>query len=188
MDRLRSAGVVGLGFGTGLSHHEVPAELLDAARRRGLPVLEVPRETPFIAISRAVSNAIAADDYAAVTRTFTAQQALTKAALAPSGPDQLVRLLAQQVGGWVVLTDAGGAPLASHPQASPAQLAALAAETAKLRGHRGAVSSAFPLGDDTVSLQPIGSGSRRRALLAVGRPGALYGRRPAPGERGRAAC
>ena len=108
VERLRSAGVVGLGFGTGLSHDEVPAELLAAARRWGLPVVEVPRQTPFIAISRAVSNAIAADEYAAVTKTFAAQQALTKAALAPSGPDQLVRLLAQQVGGWVVLIDAGG--------------------------------------------------------------------------------
>jgi purine catabolism regulator len=174
VERLRSAGVVGLGFGTGLSHEEVPAELLASARRRGLPVVEVPRRTPFIAIGRAVSNAIAADEYAAVTRTFAAQQALTRAALAPSGPGQLVRLLAQQlVGGWVALIDAWGAPVASHPQAPRARLEALALEIAPLRGHRGAVSSAFPIGEDTVSVQPVGSGQRRRAFLAVGRPGAL---------------
>src|SRR5664279_57920 len=172
VERLRAAGVVGLGFGTGLSHHEVPAELLTAARLRGLPVVEVPRQTPFIAISRAVSNAIAADEYAAVTRTFTAQQALTRAALAPSGPGRLVRLLAQQVGGWVVLVDASGAPLASDPQAAQGRLTALAREIAPLRGHRGPVSSAFPIGEDTVSVQPVGSG-QRRAFLAVGRPGVL---------------
>ena len=173
VERLRSAGVVGLGFGTGLSHEEVPAGLLATARRRGLPVVEVPHRTPFIAISRAVSNAIAADEYAAVTRTFAAQQALTRAALAPSGPGQLVRLLAQQLGGWVALIDAWGAPVASHPQAPRARLEALALEIAPLRGHRGAVSSAFPIGEDTVSVQPVGSGQRRRAFLAVGRPGAL---------------
>ncbi len=173
VERLRTAGVVGLGFGTGLSHDDVPAELLATAGRRGLPVVEVPRQTPFIAISRAVSNAIAADEYAAVTRTFAAQQALTRAALSPSGPDQVVRLLAQQVGGWVVLIDAAGALLASHPQAAGVPPEALAPEIAKLRGHRGAVSSAFPIGEDTVSVQPVGSGQRRRAFLAVGRPGVL---------------
>ncbi len=84
--RLAEAAVVGLGFGTGLSHAEVPADLVAAARRHGLPILEVPMKTPFIAISRAVSAAVAAAEYASVTRTFTAQQALTKAALATSGP------------------------------------------------------------------------------------------------------
>src|SRR6476620_178698 len=95
VQRLSDAAVVGLGFGTGLSHSVVPGELVAAARRRGLPILEVSRQTPFIAISRAVSRAVAADEYAAVTKTFTAQQALTKAALAPAGPGRLVRLLAQ---------------------------------------------------------------------------------------------
>src|SRR5690349_9097968 len=103
--RLAEAGVVGLGFGTGLSHAEVPADLIAAARRHGLPIIEVPRQTPFIAISRAVSAAVAAAEYAVVTRTFSAQQALTKAALATTGPDRLVRLLARQVLGWVVLLD-----------------------------------------------------------------------------------
>ena len=113
-----TAAVVGLGFGTGLSHAQVPADLVAAARRHGLPILEVPMQTPFIAISRAVSRAVAADEYAAVTRTFTAQQALTKAALAAAGPDRLVRLLAQQVLGWVVLLDPAGAPIAAHPDSA----------------------------------------------------------------------
>ena len=86
----------------------MPADLVAAARRHGLPILEVPRQTPFIAISRAVSKAVAADEYAAVTKTFTAQQALTKAALSTAGPDRLVRLLAQQISGWVVLLDPAG--------------------------------------------------------------------------------
>ena len=173
VERLRSAGVLGLGFGTGLSHGQVPRDLLGTARRRGLPVVEVPRQTPFIAISRTVSNAIAADDYAAVTRTFAAQQTLTKAALSHPGPAEVVRLLAQQVGGWVGLLDASGASLAVYPDSAGPLVPALAGEVAQLRGHRGSVSSAFPLGDDTVSLQPVGTGRRRRAFLAVGRPGAL---------------
>jgi len=77
--RLVAAAVVGLGFGTGLSHVQVSAELIEAALRQGLPLIDVPRRTPFIAIGRAVSGALAADEYAAVARTFTAQQALTRA-------------------------------------------------------------------------------------------------------------
>lgn len=171
--RLSEVAVVGVGFGIGLSHASVPDELIVAARRYGLPILEVPHQTPFIAISRAVSRAVAADEYAAVTRTFTAQQALTKAALAATGPDRLVRLLAQQVTGWVVLLDRSGAPIASYPEKSTRTVQALAAEMAVLAAHRGPVSSGFPLGADTVSLQSVGTGSRGRAFLAVGRPGPL---------------
>src|ERR671916_652977 len=44
--RLAAAGVVGLGLGTGLSHAEVPAELVTAADEHGLAVLEAPRSPP----------------------------------------------------------------------------------------------------------------------------------------------
>ena len=151
----------------------MPAELVAAARRHGLPILEVPKQTPFIAISRAVSKAVAADEYAAVTKTFTAQQALTKAALSTAGPDRLVRLLAQQVSGWVVLLDPAGAPIAASPETARSKVAALVPEMKVLAAHRGTVSSGFPLGADTVSLQSVGTGQRGRAFLAVGRPGPL---------------
>ena len=116
LQRLSAAGVVGLGFGTGLSHDQVPAALVVAAGHHGVPLIEVPRSTPFIAISRAVSHAIAADEYAEITRTFDAQMALTRGALTPSGTEDVVRLLAGQVGGWVLLVDAAGAPISAHPK------------------------------------------------------------------------
>ena len=168
--------MVGLGFGTGLSHDVVPAELVAAGRRHGLPIVEVPRQTPFIAISRAVSRAIAADEYAAVSKTFTAQQALTKAALAGGGPDRLIRLLAQQLSCWVVLLDPSGTPIAASDQVK-ARTPALATEVAILAAHRGTVSAGFELpagtSTDIVSLQSVGAGQRGRAFLAVGRPGQL---------------
>ncbi|MGS0686123.1 PucR family transcriptional regulator [Nakamurella sp. GG22] len=170
---LADADVVGLGFGIGLSHHEVPADLVAAAARRGLPLLEVPRNTPFIALSRAVSRALAADEYAAVTKTFTAQQTLTRAALSAAGPDRLVRQLAQQVGAWVALFDRAGAVLAAHPDLAGSRLAAVRPEVAVLAAHRGPVGSAFDVGADTVSLQSVGAGPRGRGFLAVGRPGGL---------------
>ncbi len=104
--RLVDVGAVGLGFGVGLSHEQVPAGLVAAARDAGLPLVEVPRRVPFIAITKAVSRAVAADEYAALTRTSEAQHALTRAAL--TSTEAVVRRLATLIGGAAVLLDASG--------------------------------------------------------------------------------
>lgn len=80
MRRLADAGVVGVGFGVGVNYETAPEALLAASREAGVPLLEVPRTTPFIAISKVVSAAIAADQYRALTRGFEAQRDLTRAA------------------------------------------------------------------------------------------------------------
>ena len=108
--RLARAGVVGLGLGTGLTHAEVPAELVAAADEHGLAVLEVPRQTPFIALSRAVSSALAAEEYAAVTRTSTVQRELTRAAVGPGAPGTVVDRLARHLG----VAEAGAEAQAHH--------------------------------------------------------------------------
>ncbi|MEU4672076.1 PucR family transcriptional regulator ligand-binding domain-containing protein [Amycolatopsis sp. NPDC023774] len=106
--RLVEAGTAGLGFGVGLSHEHVPSTLKATADEVGLPVLEVPRKTPFIAITRAVSRAVAADEYAATVRIGRAQQELTRTAVGKTGAAGVVRRLARLVDGWVVLFDAAG--------------------------------------------------------------------------------
>src|SRR5207248_1204630 len=95
----------GLGFGIGLSHDAIPRSLVETADAVGLPVLEVPRKTPFIAITRAVSRSVAADEYAATVRIGRAQQELTRTAVGRGGPSGVVRKLAKLVDGWVLLFD-----------------------------------------------------------------------------------
>ena len=51
VDRLVDAGVAALGFGVGLTHASCPVALVQAAQAGGLPLLEVPGRTAFIAIS-----------------------------------------------------------------------------------------------------------------------------------------
>ncbi|KIF79760.1 PucR family transcriptional regulator, partial [Streptomyces sp. 150FB] len=106
--RLLGAGVVGLGFAVGVHYEDIPAALADAAVAEGLPLLEVPRPTPFLAISKAVSKAVAADQYRSVTAGFEAQRELTRAALT-EGPAALLARLAAHVDGWAALYDATGA-------------------------------------------------------------------------------
>jgi purine catabolism regulator len=169
--RLAGAGVVGLGLGTGISHAAVPPELVTAGDAYGLAVLEVPRRTPFIALSRAVSAALAADEYAAVSRTSDALQELARAALAPGAPATVVDRLARQVGGWTLLMDAAGTPLEARPPGAARRAAELSPELDRLRVGRAPSSAALSRPGDSVLLQSLGSGARTRGFLAVGRPG-----------------
>ncbi|WP_448612360.1 PucR family transcriptional regulator ligand-binding domain-containing protein [Geodermatophilus sp. URMC 60] len=169
--RLAAAGVVGLGLGTGLSHAEVPAELVAAADEHGVAVLEVPRQTPFIALSRAVSSALAAEEYAAVTRTSTVQRELTRAAVAPGAPGAVVDRLARHLGGWALLVDAAGTPLEAAPPSARGRAGSLAAAVDRLRTARPPAGAALTQPGETVLLQSLGTGARVRGFLAVGRPG-----------------
>jgi purine catabolism regulator len=169
--RLAAAGVVGLGFGVGVGHDTVPAALVTAADGAGLPLLEVPRRTPFIAISKAVSAAIAKDQYRAVSAGFDAQRELTRAALAPDGTAALLARLAAHLDGWAALYDASGAVLAAAPDWAGRRAARLSGEIDRLRDTPAPASAAVagPAGtEDRVELQSLGSGRRPRGFLAVG--------------------
>ncbi|MFJ8824398.1 PucR family transcriptional regulator [Streptomyces sp. NPDC102467] len=166
--RLAGAGVVGLGFAVGVNYDDVPEALVKAAKDEGLPLLAVPPRTPFIAISKAVSAAIAADQYRAVTSGFAAQRELTKQALS-EGPEGLLAVLAAQVDGWAALYDASGAVVATAPEWAGRRAARLTADVERLR-ERPAPASAVVAGgaDDRIELHSIGTGRRARAALAVG--------------------
>ncbi|WP_369172685.1 PucR family transcriptional regulator [Streptomyces sp. R28] len=172
--RLAGAGVVGLGFAVGVNYEAIPTALVEAAEEEGLPLLEVPRRTPFLAISKAVSAAIAADQYRAVTAGFAAQRELTKQALT-DGPEGLLAVLASQVDGWAALYDASGAVVATAPDWAGRRAARLTADVERLRERTAPASSVVggPEHEDRVELHTLGTGRRPRAALAVGTAAAL---------------
>ncbi|GGX97516.1 PucR family transcriptional regulator [Streptomyces minutiscleroticus] len=169
--RLVGAGVVGLGFAVGVNYDDIPQALVDAAADEGLPLLEVPRRTPFLAISKAVSAAIAADQYRAVTAGFAAQRELTRQAL-NAGPEGLLAALAAQVDGWAALYDASGAVVAAAPEWAGRRAARLTPDVERLRERAAPASSVVAgragNGEDRVELHTLGTGRRARAALAVG--------------------
>ncbi|MGV9572667.1 PucR family transcriptional regulator [Streptomyces nigra] len=172
--RLAGAGVVGLGFAVGVNYEEIPKALVDAADEEGLPLLEVPRRTPFLAISKAVSAAIAAEQYQAVTAGFAAQRELTRQALT-AGPEGLLAALASQVNGWAALYDASGAVVATAPEWAGRRAARLTADVERLRERPAPASSVVggPENEDRVELHSLGTGRRPRAALAMGTAAAL---------------
>lgn len=177
--RLVRAGIAGLGFAVGVHYEEIPQALVDAAVAEDLPLLEVPRRTPFLAISKAVSAAIAAEQYRAVTAGFAAQRELTRQALA-DGPERLLAALAAQVDGWAALYDASGTVVAAAPDWSHRRAARLTPDVERLR-RRPAPASAVVSGaeghgtgaEDRVELHSLGTGRSPRAALAVGTAAAL---------------
>ncbi|MFJ5866651.1 PucR family transcriptional regulator ligand-binding domain-containing protein [Streptomyces parvus] len=106
--RLVEAGAAALGFGVRPVHETVPGALIEACDRQGLPLLEVPPETPFTAIARAVWRLMAEARHRELRRVTRAQQALATAAARPDPVPAVLHQLAAQLGGRAVLLTARG--------------------------------------------------------------------------------
>ncbi len=106
--RLVEAGAAALGFGVRPVHETVPRALIEACDRHGLPLLEVPPETPFTAIARAVWRLMAEARHRELRRVTRAQQALATAAARPDPVPAVLRQLATRLDGRAALLSARG--------------------------------------------------------------------------------
>ena len=171
VELLAGAGLAGLGFGTGLTHTRVPHGIVDAAESMGFPVLEVPLATPFIAVTKAVWAARAAEEHDLSEGAYRAQLKITRAAAGPDAQARLLVVLARELDAWTMLVDGEGALVHAEPSGAGRYLEAVRAQSRQLResGNRGVVIGT--LGDDEVVMQALrGPGRSGRSLLVVGRP------------------
>lgn len=112
VSRLASAGTAALAVDTGTTFRSVPAGVLSAGDELGLPVLEVPASTPFIAIARAVVDALKADELRSVQQVVDQQEILARAALR-GGIVGVVGALAECLAATVAVVDTDGRLLAA---------------------------------------------------------------------------
>ncbi len=166
VDRLAAAGVAGLGFGVEIIHPEVPPALARAASAADVALVEVPREVPFIAISKAVSRGLAAEENAELRRISRSQRELARAAGGGRGLAALIGKLATQLQGWALLLDPAGAVVHASPRSAAGGHDELGREIERLRATRGPAASSFAAGGEEIILQ--GLGARARGFLAVG--------------------
>lgn len=170
VQRLAAAGVACLGVGTGpqLTLSEVPQAFVDAARLVGLPLFEVPEQTPFVAVTETVYAQLAASQYAEQLRALEAQKSLTAAALHPGGLLAISTSLAGLTGMSVLVTDASGATLAVAGPDADSLSADLLPEVERLRSHGlRATASVLQPGRD-VRVQPLGSHALRGFVVCAG--------------------
>ncbi|WP_138419296.1 PucR family transcriptional regulator [Sinomonas gamaensis] len=170
VERLVARGICGLGFATQVIHGSVPGALVEACGRHGLPLIEVPDRTPFIAIIRFVADWIAREQHAQAEWSLQAQRAIARAALRPDGLRSILGEMERQLRCWVALFDAAGNYL-RMPSTTPMPSGLVgdvtdAARAALNRGERSVVQK--ELEGQQVTLQTLGRRNRLRGVLALG--------------------
>ncbi|MFI2758108.1 helix-turn-helix domain-containing protein [Streptomyces echinatus] len=122
VSRIVAAGGAALGFGLAPVHDTVPPALVAACESRRLPLLEVPPQTTFSGVARAVWQLMAQARLAELRRVTEAQQSLAAAAARQDPVPSVLRQLAQRLGGRAVLYGPDGTEVAGagrEPGASP---------------------------------------------------------------------
>lgn len=130
--RLVEAGAAALGFGVRPVYEAVPEALIEACDRYGLPLLEVPPETPFTTIARAVWRLMAEARHRELRRVTRAQQALATAAARPDPVPAVLHQLATQLSGRAVLLTARGEEVHAAGRRPPPEAAAALTRLARV--------------------------------------------------------
>ncbi|GII55355.1 hypothetical protein Pth03_37440 [Planotetraspora thailandica] len=123
VDALVQAGVAALGAGDALLGH-IPADLVDACRERGLPLIEVPVEVSFGAVTEAVARRVAAAQAGDLRGVLGRRRRIVAAVAEGAGLDGLVDLTAAELGVTAAVISAAGSVVAGDlPQAHAVRLA-----------------------------------------------------------------
>jgi len=113
--RVAERRAAGVGFGVGLTHERIPAASLAEASERGLPVLEIPYQTPFIAVDRFVADRVLEEQYGRFADLLDEHDTLARALLSGRGLGALVESLHQILGAPAMVVDLYGQVLATAP-------------------------------------------------------------------------
>ncbi|WP_259471506.1 PucR family transcriptional regulator [Streptomyces shenzhenensis] len=115
--RIVAAGGAALGFGVAPVHDTVPRALAAACEAYRLPLVEVPPQTTFSGVARAVWQLMAQARLAELRRVTEAQQGLASAASRPDPVHAVLRQLARRLGGRASLYGPDGTEIASAGRA-----------------------------------------------------------------------
>ncbi|MEV5914270.1 PucR family transcriptional regulator ligand-binding domain-containing protein [Streptomyces chartreusis] len=186
VSRIVAAGGAALGFGLAPVHDTVPRALVEACDTYELPLLEVPPQTTFSGVARAVWQLMAQARHAELRRVTEAQQSLAAAASRPDPVRAVLRQLAQRIGGWAVLYGPEGAETASAGRApdgqGPQAAAAGRATEAMAAGRPAEIAAAGRAAEATTARQAPETTTARQAaeIAAAGRAAETTTARQAP--------
>ncbi|WP_328321559.1 PucR family transcriptional regulator [Kribbella sp. NBC_00382] len=163
--RLRDAGIAGLGIGTGLTHRTPPRGLIRACEELGVNLIEVPRLTAFVAISRRTAGLLEQAEERAARTALDLQRRLTAAAAGPSPSEAILQQLAKATSGVACLfTPAGqlvtGVPAELDLKEIREQLKAI-----RSQGMHAALTLSEP--GQVIIIQPIGLNQRPDSYLVT---------------------
>lgn len=173
-DLIVASGAVALGLGIGLGHPTTPRRLITAAQRSGLALIEIDEPTPFIAVSKALSDLIAKEGRVEDIQIAQAQRDLTRAAV-KDGTTGIARTTARLLDGWTLVLDRSTAVQSAEPARAKERLAGLAEPLARVSSGR-VTSASLIDGAEHVFVQTLIASGRVRGYLVCGtrqRPGSM---------------
>ncbi|MFY9921174.1 MAG: PucR family transcriptional regulator ligand-binding domain-containing protein [Mycobacterium sp.] len=166
--RLSTAGVVALAFDTGTNFDRVPDGVLSAGDALGLPILQVPADTPFIAITRAVIDELTADQLRSVQCVVDQQEIFVRATLR-NGVPGVVAALSQALSATAVVIGTDGRPLAAAGRDTEHVIAITAEAARNMRPHSGRRHASRVIADGAgyCTIQTVRAAQTARGYLAV---------------------
>jgi len=179
--RIADVPIAALGIGTGLTHARPPRSLVKACERHGVNLIEVPRRTTFVAVSRRTAELLEQQEAEENRVAFDLQRRLTASATRPKASESIVETLAGLLSGGACVVAVDGEVLQGPfgPGGDSMRLDQIGAEIIRIkpRGLR-AAAAVMDAEDASIAIHPVGLGGRPASYLAVALPG-----RPNDGQR-----
>ncbi|HEX5609786.1 MAG TPA: helix-turn-helix domain-containing protein [Solirubrobacterales bacterium] len=165
VERIAASGACGLMFGLLEERPEPPLGLDTACRDTGLPLLVLPIDVPFTAVSEAMASLQGAARQRELAQTLTRGNALAQAIAEGAAEADVLRLLTRDHALPVALVDHAGRVLAADG------LSLAAAESAVVAAAMdGPAHAELTLAQGTASVFPVGSLGEVEATLVCLRP------------------
>jgi purine catabolism regulator len=112
--RLAEHGLAGLGFGVGFGFAEAPSGLVDEADRLSFPIVSVPYEVPFVAITKAAVSHLANEQLDQLERALAVHERLADAVLEGRGVEALLAVVCNHLDCSLALVDENGRVVAER--------------------------------------------------------------------------
>ncbi|MGW3497911.1 PucR family transcriptional regulator [Streptomyces sp. NPDC001020] len=166
--RLVQAGLSALALGLGPVHTEIPAPLLAACRKLGLPLLMVPAPTPFLRITKAYWAAVSRSAEQRLKDVLATQRALVDAAASADPVTTVLRTLSRSLDAWAAAFSSTGEVDQVVPASAAAEAERVRREIVRLEGASAHSAASFSTGSAAVIVFPLAVQERAAGFLAVG--------------------
>ncbi|MDX3519152.1 PucR family transcriptional regulator [Streptomyces scabiei] len=176
VDELADIGAAALVIELVRRYHRPPDALVDACRRRGLPLVTLAKDVNFLEVTQVVHALLLGNQTEAMRRTQRIHEAFTTLTLRGAGPEDVVRAAAEMSGRTVVLENLAHQALICEPSGLTVEEALADWERrSRATGAGDSTAVSGPEGWLTASVEYQGERWGRVAMLPARTEGAAFG-------------